>query len=329
LAEGNERPNEGGPAPGGAALPPRVGALQAVAESLLALLAASTLTLMLTAPLLPTAVECTIPLRAGADGEVVAPEEVRERVLALGLAESAEVVFKDGSNHLVLHEVGEPETLDVALGPLLRSSGYVERESERRQVFSLDALLDLDPRTLPALMSIQALTFLLIGALLIRLRARRAPGPRGSAARAFVIGVLGGGAAVVASAAISIGLEAIGIPVEEQAWLARLFEDPVALAWLAPWIVLIGPLSEEVFFRRYAFRVIAERAGLPAGLVVSSAMFAAIHLNPSGFLVYLAIGVILGWVYERTGRLLAPIAGHVTLNTVVLVGALFPGTGLS
>jgi membrane protease YdiL (CAAX protease family) len=107
--------------------------------------------------------------------------------------------------------------------------------------------------------------------------------------------------------------------VQEQEWLDALYRDPAAVARLAPWLVLVGPVSEEVFFRGYAFRYIAQEAGVPAGLLISSALFAAIHFNVSGFLVYLGIGCTLAWVHHRTNHLLAPVAGHVVTNAVVLL----------
>jgi membrane protease YdiL (CAAX protease family) len=87
--------------------------------------------------------------------------------------------------------------------------------------------------------------------------------------------------------------------------------------------VLIAPISEEVFFRLYVFRFIAAQAGYPAGLVVSSLMFALIHFNVSGLLIYLGIGCVLAWVYHRTGRIVAPIVGHATLNGIVLISSGF------
>ena len=47
-------------------------------------------------------------------------------------------------------------------------------------------------------------------------------------------------------------------------------------------------------------------------------MFATVHFNPSGFPIYLAIGALIAWSYERSGRFVAPIVGHVTLNAIVL-----------
>lgn len=314
----NERGDEAGR--------PRGGVFQAMAEPLLATIAAATLTLLLTVPFLPTEVDAEVALRAAGAGTELPAPELAERVRHLGLARSVEIVLKNGSTRLVLHDVAEGAgDVNDQLRPALRSAGYLEREAESTQAFSFERLLDLDPRTLPALMTIQALAFLVTGAVLAGLRVRRAPPARTSWPRALAAGVAGGIVALVASTAISRGLSALGIPVEEQEWVTRLFQDRLALAWLTPWIVFVGPLSEEVFFRRYAYRAIAARAGIPAGMLVSSAMFAMIHFNPSGFLVYLAIGVVLSWVYERTGRFVAPLAGHVTVNAAVLAAAVIPG----
>ena len=47
------------------------------------------------------------------------------------------------------------------------------------------------------------------------------------------------------------------------------------------------------------------------------ALFAVIHLNPSGIVVYFVIGLVLAFLYLRTGRLWAPILAHMVHNGVV------------
>jgi membrane protease YdiL (CAAX protease family) len=220
----------------------------------------------------------------------------------------------------VLEGVDEPDRAEVVVGELLARAGFQPDEWVRREVFHMEALLHAQPRTLRLLMSIQALVFLLAGMLLARFRL---PGglPPNAASRpwAVLLGVAAGIAAVVMSAMIGLALKLAGMPVEEQAWLVELYSDPGMLLRIAPWVVLIAPISEEVFFRFYVFRVIAIHMGIPAGIVISSLMFAMVHLNPSGILIYLVIGSVLAWVYQRTGRLIAPIAGHIVLNAIVLI----------
>jgi membrane protease YdiL (CAAX protease family) len=88
---------------------------------------------------------------------------------------------------------------------------------------------------------------------------------------------------------------------------------------LAPhqcWILAVASgLAEEAFFRG---------ALQPAiGLVAASAVFAAAHFVPrrelmpwSGF--SLAAGLLLGWLFQVTGNLTAPVVAHVLVNGVNL-----------
>jgi membrane protease YdiL (CAAX protease family) len=90
--------------------------------------------------------------------------------------------------------------------------------------------------------------------------------------------------------------------------------------------VVLAPLAEEVFcrgllqsmFRRYTHRPWA-------AVVLSSVIFALLHWDslPSGsggqwvqMPALLALGVVLGYNYERSGRLVAPIVVHALFNGV-------------
>jgi membrane protease YdiL (CAAX protease family) len=175
---------------------------------------------------------------------------------------------------------------------------------------------------LPLVMTIQSAVFVILGVVLARWRVpttagRQAMGPVGSVA----VGIAAGGAALVVSAGLGAALEAVGLPPEEQPWLVEIFSDPEAVRRLLPFIVIVGPLAEEVFFRHYALRALAVRLGFPAALVFSSMLFALIHLNLSGTPIYFAIGCVLGWAYHRTGRLVTPLVGHATLNLIVLLAS--------
>jgi membrane protease YdiL (CAAX protease family) len=92
-------------------------------------------------------------------------------------------------------------------------------------------------------------------------------------------------------------------------------------------MVLVGPVAEEVFFRRYAFRLLSLRAGAAVGYVGSSLVFGAIHMNLSGLPVYVLIGLVLWWLYQKTGTLWTPIAAHVTLNGLVVAIAVATASG--
>jgi membrane protease YdiL (CAAX protease family) len=185
------------------------------------------------------------------------------------------------------------------------------------------------PRMVPRFLAVQAAVFLLIGFLLIRWRVEPRPSEtRWDAPRAVLLGLGGGVAAVVASAVLSLLLTFAGWPVQEQAWIQELLGEPRLVWSLAPWIVLVAPVAEEVFFRGYMLRFMERRLGFRAGLLLSSVVFAAIHLNPSGLPVYMVIAMVMALVYRRSRNLLSPIVAHATLNgTVLLAGASLPPSG--
>jgi hypothetical protein len=301
----------------------RVGKLaRGLLQPTAALLGAWILSGALTLPFLPTWLQLSIPLLPEAGREALPHERLAEQVEALDLAQQARVMLVRGSTRLVLEGVDEPDRAESEVSTLLERSGYRPDDWSRDEVFPPEEELVGRPGMLPIMLSIQGVVFLAAGLLLGRRVRRdgllRAPAP---VPLALAIGVAGGIVAVLASAAIALLLDALGMPVREQDWLARLADDPDLLIGVAPWVVLVTPVAEELFFRFYVFRHVAVHAGLPAGLVVSSILFALVHFNPTGMLVYFCIAVVLALAYVRSGSLVAPIAGHVTLNTIVLVGS--------
>jgi membrane protease YdiL (CAAX protease family) len=294
--------------------------LHGLAEPVAAMVGAFLVTALLILPFFPTRLRLDIALRPVAGGEALAHEQLEREVEAANLADEVQVMLVEGASRLVLQGVDEPDRAEAIVGELLARSGFQPDEWVRVEDFHVEALLRAKPHTLRLLMSIQALVFLLAGVLLARYRlAGGLPPNPASRPRAVLLGVAAGVAAVVMSWVVGLLLKLVGLPVEEQAWLVELYSDPGMLLRISPWVVLIAPVSEEVFFRFYVLRVIAVHMGYPTGLVVSSLMFAMVHLNPSGILIYLGIGCVFAWVYQRTGRLIAPIVGHMTLNAIVLI----------
>jgi membrane protease YdiL (CAAX protease family) len=177
-------------------------------------------------------------------------------------------------------------------------------------------------------LTLQAVVFIAAGGLLWRFRVR----PERVQARsdyfsAIAMGVGAGLAAFLLSLLMGALLKLLGFPVREQSWVLELLRDRDEVLGLAPWMVVIVPVSEEIFFRAYVFRTLSQRTGLAAGLVISSIMFAAVHLNPSGFFIYFAIGMVLAYVYRRSSNIAAPIAGHIVHNSLVLSALLLMPPG--
>lgn len=89
-----------------------------------------------------------------------------------------------------------------------------------------------------------------------------------------------------------------------------------ACAWLAN--VALAPLFEELLYRERLLPAVRERLGAPLGLLASSALFAAPHLEPWSVLTTFCVGLVLGGAFLAGGRIEPCIAYHAGLNAAAL-----------
>lgn len=165
-------------------------------------------------------------------------------------------------------------------------------------------------------MTLQNVVLLLAGMALARWRCPPAE-QRVPLLRALAWGAGAGGAAFALAGIVALLQELAGIPVQEQEPLLRALRG-IPLVAAFPWVALVAPLGEEVFFRGYVFRFLASRGPLWLAYGASALAFAGIHLNPSGFLVYAVIALVLAFAYRRTGTLLVPFLAHAVHNGITL-----------
>lgn len=80
-------------------------------------------------------------------------------------------------------------------------------------------------------------------------------------------------------------------------------------------------IGEELLFRALIQRNLTHAFGTTIGLVSASFMFAVMHLmwrsTPELFFVFFG-GMVLGYLYYKTGSLTAPIAVHAVGNTMLV-----------
>ena len=85
-------------------------------------------------------------------------------------------------------------------------------------------------------------------------------------------------------------------------------------------VCIIGPVMEEMIMRRVILKEIAKATkSMWWGIIISSALFAIIHLNPIQVVFAMPAGIFLGWVYCKTKSLLVPICIHIINNTVSFI----------
>jgi len=308
--------------------------LGAIAETLAALGAALGLTLAASVALtvlvmlvLPqNNLRAEVPLQPlERAGVALSHEELLDRVQRVEIASE---VFLDTTSYpplLVLEGISSSESAKQTVLGLLAASGYMVSGADFKPVVDPQDLLT-DTRIIIPGLAIQAAIFLVIGGVMIRWRVGvDAKTKSGRAVAAVGWGVSGGLAAVVAGAGIGFLMEWLGFPVREQPILIELLSDPATLLLLVPWVVFAAPISEEVFFRGYVFKFLSRKAGFVAGLLISSGLFAVVHLNLSGLPVYLVVGAIFALIYSRSSNLLAPITAHVAYNGILLLGVAIYG----
>lgn len=84
---------------------------------------------------------------------------------------------------------------------------------------------------------------------------------------------------------------------------------------------LLAPLVEELVFRgailRALFRQWKSRPWLC--ITVSAAIFAVVHGNPAQMPHAVVIGILLGWMYVRTGSIVPGVVYHWVNNTIAYV----------
>ncbi|MEI7615194.1 MAG: CPBP family intramembrane glutamic endopeptidase [Actinomycetota bacterium] len=84
-------------------------------------------------------------------------------------------------------------------------------------------------------------------------------------------------------------------------------------------VSVIAPICEEIFFRGFLFEGFKKRWGVPAGIIISSLLFSAAHLDLYNFLPLFAIGCVLAYLFHKTKSLLPVILLHAAYNLILIL----------
>lgn len=112
--------------------------------------------------------------------------------------------------------------------------------------------------------------------------------------------------------------------VPEQQPVVQLFfkeKSTTLLLYTSLFAAIAGPVIEELFFRGFMYNAVKKRIGVFWAALITAAFFAMLHAHAVGFFPILAIGLLLAYLYEKTGTLVASITVHVmhNLSMVALV----------
>lgn len=86
-------------------------------------------------------------------------------------------------------------------------------------------------------------------------------------------------------------------------------------------ICLLAPIGEELVFRGAVLHKLLEWKPERRWLMItfSAVLFAVAHMNPAQIIHPLLIGLLLGWMYERTGSIIPGVAYHWANNTAAFL----------
>lgn len=82
---------------------------------------------------------------------------------------------------------------------------------------------------------------------------------------------------------------------------------------------LLIPIVEELLYRGVVYKRLRLLVGVTPAIVLSALLFGLMHVNLVQFLYAGILGLLLAFMLERTGRLYAPILGHIAANLAAVI----------
>jgi membrane protease YdiL (CAAX protease family) len=120
--------------------------------------------------------------------------------------------------------------------------------------------------------------------------------------------------------AISIGYLGFVLRTPEiQLPFQQMFEDRPTLVLFGIFVVLLGPLCEELAFRGFLMPLLIRSFGVTTGIVATGLLFGSLHAPEYGWhwqhvLLISVAGMVFGWVRVKTGSTAAAAFMHATYN---------------
>ncbi len=110
-------------------------------------------------------------------------------------------------------------------------------------------------------------------------------------------------------------MESFGVEsVQDTVKLLQESNDPVLLGLMTFAAVIAAPICEEIVFRGYFYPAAKKFAGPWAAAIFSALIFSSAHGSMSALLPLFIFGLVLVFIYEKTGSLWAPVAVHFCFN---------------
>jgi len=114
----------------------------------------------------------------------------------------------------------------------------------------------------------------------------------------------------------------LGIDTQGEAIL-RFMEMLESPGWFFLVGVVFAPFVEEIFFRGFLFQGFRQKYGWVRAMLLSSAIFAAAHLDPVSLIPTFILGLVLAYLFQRSNSIWPGTILHFLVNAFGLGAAYF------
>jgi membrane protease YdiL (CAAX protease family) len=131
--------------------------------------------------------------------------------------------------------------------------------------------------------------------------------------------------------AIIIGLASNAIGKNSRLPIETYFQDRQSALLLMAMGILVAPLVEETIFRGYLYPLLARSFGIPAGVLVTGALFGLLHAEQlwggwGQIALLILVGIVFTYVRALAHTVLASYILHLSYNTYLFT-AFYVSTG--
>lgn len=109
-------------------------------------------------------------------------------------------------------------------------------------------------------------------------------------------------------------------PIQNE--LIQLARRPDIYPGLILFASLLAPIVEEIYFRGFSYQAFRKAWGFKRGILICSSFFAVLHMDPWAIPHTFIAGVILTYLYEKTGTIQSTILAHSINNLVAFLSYL-------
>jgi len=114
--------------------------------------------------------------------------------------------------------------------------------------------------------------------------------------------------------AVVMSLFKVSAPVQPIVNMLVNEKNVPVLVYSSVFAAVMGPVMEEIFFRGFFYNALKKRSGALWGMIATSVVFSLLHAHPVGFVPIFILGMLLVYVYEQTGSLVASMTVHILHN---------------